>query len=144
MKSLDNQETINGGQNCLFYNYVIVGDPIPLARHRHGNGHTWDSQKQLKYQYGLQIQAQHQKKTFFKGPLHVDFRFFFSVPKTSKLARADGYHIYKPDLSNLIKFIEDVATGILYKDDCYIATFSATKKYGHSPRTEFTVSELKA
>lgn len=142
--TLSHQETINEGLNCLFHNYVIVGDPIPLARHRHGNGHTYDSQKDLKWQYGLQLQAQHTTKTFFKGPIHVDFRFFFSVPKTSKTARNKGYHIYKPDLSNLIKFIEDVATGILYKDDCVISTFSATKKYCHSPRTEFTISELKS
>jgi Holliday junction resolvase RusA-like endonuclease len=52
------------------------------------------------------------------------------------------YHFYTPDTSNMVKYVEDVANGILYKDDCSIAKVIATKIYGE-PRTEFTITELK-
>lgn len=53
-----------------------------------------------------------------------------------------AYHQYKPDLSNLLKWIEDCATGIIYRDDCIIASICAKKLYAESPRTEFTVEQL--
>ena len=51
-------------------------------------------------------------------------------------------HYSRPDLSNLIKFIEDVATGILYKDDCIIAELVSYKHYDTNPRTEFMITPL--
>lgn len=142
MIEFENVESASYGQPDSYHTYIIDGDPIPLARARHGKGRTWDSQKQLKYQCGLQLQSQHSCKHLFSGPLHVDICFYLPLPKQAKKAKNGHYHIFKPDLSNLIKFIEDVGTGILYKDDCLISSLSAVKKYSHNPRTEFTISEL--
>ena len=44
-------------------------------------------------------------------------------------------HHKKPDLSNLIKFVEDALIGILFVDDRQITTIHATKIYHKIPKT---------
>lgn len=59
--------------------------------------------------------------------------FRMPIPKATsnkrKIAMEMKPHIKKPDLSNLIKMIEDRAIGILYKDDNLISEINAKKVY---------------
>lgn len=127
--------------------YVVEGDPIPLARPRHGRGRTWDAQSKFKHDVALQIMAQHGSKPMFQGPVEIDVTFYMPIAasKSQKQQRLleDHMHIARPDLSNLIKFIEDVATSIIYSDDCIICCIVATKRYSSKPRTEFIIKELR-
>ena len=59
-----------------------------------------------------------------------------------RLELENKLHHFKPDLSNLIKFVEDLANGIIYKDDSQISCITACKVYSQYPRTEFTISSL--
>lgn len=128
--------------------YVILGDPVPLARHRHSGKRTWDSQKQVKLIWGIDIGRQHQKElgeTKYTGPIHFDVTFFISMPKTSLKRQKEmsgSYHIFTPDLSNLIKFVEDAATGVIFDNDCIIASITSRKVYDENPRTEFSITTL--
>lgn len=128
------------------FTYVVMGDPIPLARARHGNGKVWDAQKHKKFLVASLLDAQHNDGPLFSGPLHLDIIFFLpmaaSRPKLFD-SRRHAFHIAKPDLSNLVKFIEDVATGILYRDDSCISSFNCQKRYDDKPRTELTITEMK-
>lgn len=128
------------------YRYIIDGDPIPLARARHGNKNTWDSQKQLKFGIGVMLRSQHGAKPIIQSPVRLEIDFYFlpaqSMSAKKKQERIGYMHSIKPDLSNLIKFVEDIATGIIYHDDCLIAAIHATKQYDIKPRTEFTIIEL--
>lgn len=47
----------------------------------------------------------------------------------------------KPDLSNLIKFVEDCMNGVFWRDDAQIVGFlpGTGKYYSHAPRWEITV-----
>ena len=124
--------------------YVVMGDPVPLARARIGNkGRTmWDSQKQVKFGWGLQLQTQHEGRPLFMGPLHVEIDFYITPPQAGKKL-IGKYHNIRPDLDNLIKFVLDVANKILYADDNCIASISCRKKYDSSPRTEIVITQLK-
>ena len=51
-------------------------------------------------------------------------------------------HATIPDLSNCIKFIEDICSGVVYKDDAIIASISSKKLYDNEPRTEFFFTSL--
>jgi Holliday junction resolvase RusA-like endonuclease len=128
-----------------FKRYVIKGEPVHLARARHSNGRVYDAQKHIKLVNGLQLVEQHEGP-FLCGPLELDIVFYMPISKTS-LKRAEQMkgtpHIYTPDLSNLIKFVEDIATNIIYKDDCLIASIIAKKMYDLDSRTEFTITEIK-
>lgn len=123
--------------------YSVEGTPIPLARHRHSGDHTWDSQKQQKYGTGIQLVNQHEDRPKFQGPIQLDVTFFMPIRKSGYKAPKGGYHLIKPDLSNLIKYIEDAATKILFDDDCIISVINAQKRYSEIPRTEFTITELE-
>lgn len=131
--------------NATAFKYVVLGSPVPLARARHGNKKTWDSQKAIKYGWGLQLRSQHAGRPLYSTPLHLDICFYFEMPQSLKskwdTIRGKPHH-FKPDLSNLIKFVEDVATSIIYTDDSLIASTCARKVYDDTPRTELTISEI--
>ena len=138
--------------------YIIPGDPVPLLRARYAHGQRpWDSQKQIKASTAIQIATQHGERPVYNGPLELNITFFFAIPsiplkgckpdrlKTIVFKRdkmVGQPHIFKPDLSNLIKFIEDIAEKIIYGNDCTIASIVARKVYAYEPRTEFTITEM--
>lgn len=124
--------------------YIIDGEPVPLARHRHGNGHAWDSQKKIKFGIGMQISNQHNNLPFLEGPLKLDIIFYMPIPLKGAKSLNGTIHSIRPDLDNLIKMILDVANGIVYKDDCIVSSINAHKQYSALPRTEFTLTELRA
>jgi len=125
--------------------YVLNVDPMALARHRHGRGRIWDSQKEEKLFYGLLLSKEHGSLPLYSGPLHLDINFFVQTPRTSLKKSKDlegKWHINVPDLSNCLKFIEDVGTGIIYGDDRIISSVWPQKNWSAQPRIEFTVWEL--
>ena len=126
--------------------YTLPGDPIPLARARVGKRSVWDSQKQLKLIAGLAVVNQHGSLPIYDKALKLDVTFYMGFPlrmnKKTKASKMGTNHVYKPDVSNLLKFVEDVCTGIVYKDDSLISIVVAHKIYDDNPRTEFTITEL--
>lgn len=121
--------------------FIIHGNPIPKLRPRFGDGRCYDAQKQQKLIAGITLQSQH-NGIFFSGPLKMKIDFFLPFGQSRKISLDGKFHIFTPDLSNLVKFIEDVANGILYKDDCIIASLIAAKWFSKNPRTEITVMEI--
>lgn len=122
--------------------YVIPGNPIPKARPRFGDGRCYDAQKNSKLITGITLQSQHGDEALFIGALKVKMDFFLPIATSRKIILDGKPHIFTPDLSNLVKFVEDVANGILYKDDCIIASLIAAKWFSSNPRTEITVMEI--
>ena len=126
--------------------YIVLGDPIPLARPRFSKGHVFDSQKLKKLNISSMIMHQHGCKKKFTGAVHLEVIFFMGIPSSiskKKKEQIEGSpHKCRPDFSNLLKFIEDVAQDILYDDDCIIASVCGSKVYSTQPRTEMIVTEL--
>lgn len=122
--------------------YVLAGDPTPLARPRFYKDHIYDSQKQIRLIAGITLQAQHGEHAFFQGPLRIDMNFYlkYSVGRNKGLEATP--HTRVPDIDNLIKFICDISTGIIYADDRIVADIRARKWFSSNPRTEFIVSEV--
>lgn len=125
--------------------YVIPGDPIALMRARHlGTGRRpWDAQKKVKANIGIVLDSQHAGRPLYIGPLALKITFHFSMPKSHKGKSIGKYHPSPPDLSNLIKFVEDIAQSILYQNDCVISVIEARKVYSLESKTEFTIREIK-
>jgi len=75
--------------------------------------------------------------TWDKYPLRIDFAFYFEYPKQHR--RENGelkksaplYHITKPDISNLVKSVEDALNGILWRDDSQIMHVGAQKFFSN-------------
>src|SRR5580692_9444004 len=124
--------------------YIIEGNPIPSPRLRMGNTRMWETQRQNKWEYSGKLRLQHNDEPLFKGPLILDINFYFSPPKTSPKREEQlkgSYHTIKPDLNNLVKFIEDTALGVLFSDDYTIAEIKSKKLYDKTPRTEIIITE---
>lgn len=128
--------------------YIIPGDPVPLARARIGHGakRMYDSQREAKLHTGILIQSQHKPDICYEGPLHLDVTFFMRIPRKihtkREIEKNFTYHHCRPDLSNLLKFIEDVAQSILFRDDAQICYITSRKVYHQEPRTEFILKEM--
>lgn len=122
--------------------FVIPGDPIPLARPRYSNHNSrvYDSQKQEKLIIGITLRNQYEGEPM-KGPLHLTARFYLPMPKT-RTTKPGAPHYFRPDLSNLLKWVEDVITDIIITDDALIASIFSSKMYDLNPRTEFTLMLL--
>ncbi len=81
------------------------------------------------------------------GPVALSVKFYLSPRKEQFMAcrQTGDPYIEAPDLSNLTKFIEDVMTDIIYKDDRQIVKYIEPfyKEYDkEDPRTEIIVYEL--
>lgn len=125
--------------------YIIIGDPVPLARPRFCKGHVFDSQKMNKMVASNSIMYQHKNRLHFTGPLHLQVTFFMALPRCSKKKQElllGTFHKARPDFSNLLKFIEDVAQDVLYDDDCIISSVCGSKIYDRQPRTELILTEI--
>jgi Holliday junction resolvase RusA-like endonuclease len=59
-------------------------------------------------------------------PLEMNVLFRFPVPK-SAIDRVGQYHLLDPDLTNLLKAVEDGCQGVLYKNDNCIARSNGAK-----------------
>lgn len=70
-------------------------------------------------------------------PILLTARFYFARPKShyraggqQLIARAPIEHIQKPDLSKLLRALEDALKGVVYGDDCLIPRYGPdTGKY---------------
>ncbi len=129
--------------------YIINDTPMPLKRARVTNKRVYDSQKQVKLMIGLGLRNQHLEEKPYDGVLHFDVDFFFKLPalRSKKNILTDQlYHNYKPDLSNLLKMIEDICVDSnIIRDDCLISSVYCRKLYAleGEPRTEFIITKIK-
>jgi len=75
----------------------------------------------------------------------MSITFFMPIPKTMPKKKREElkYHYKRPDLDNLIKWVLDVAQGVLFEDDSRVCVMHSKKKYDKDPRTEFTIKEIK-
>lgn len=128
---------------------VVMGDPTPLARPRYSaNRRVYDSQRERKMIVGIDMHRQ-LPETFeqLSGAISLQINFYMPIStnlsRVKREARLGKFHLSRPDLSNLIKFYEDIGTDIgIYKDDSLIAVIQSKKIYDYVPRTEIIFEEI--
>jgi Holliday junction resolvase RusA-like endonuclease len=94
----------------------------------------------------LLCQRVKQDEDIFTQPLLLNVVFYMPIPTSWSKIKQES-HVgkpcaTKPDLSNLLKLIEDSANGVLYDDDARICSTSMRKIYDYNPRTEFELIVL--
>ncbi|HHT9145675.1 MAG TPA: RusA family crossover junction endodeoxyribonuclease [Candidatus Wunengus sp. YC61] len=78
-------------------------------------------------------------------PVKLYLTFFMPIPESISKKKRELYiecsvpHTKTPDLDNLVKFVKDCATGLLWKDDSQVISLTASKSYHPSPATEIRV-----
>lgn len=128
--------------------FTISGKPIPLARHRHGNGKTYNPQINAKRRVEWELKAQCPQILFGLEPLYLSCIFFMPIPNFLSTKKRNSLHhqphIKTPDTSNLIKWVEDCANSIIFPDDKLIFQINAQKLYTlDEPHTLFEVGRIE-
>ena len=81
-------------------------------------------------------------RVYRRGPMPcpLELTCYFTLPrprghtgKRGLRASAPAYPTTRPDVTKLLRAVEDAATGLLWADDAQIVTQAATKRYGARP-----------
>jgi len=133
---------------------MVLGEPKSQARHRHftkgkfSGSYDPSGDKKKTFASILQENAPVQ---LISAPISLDVTFYMGRPKNHYKTGANSemlkdsapeYHSGRPDLDNLVKFVQDSLNTIYYKDDALISQITAKKIYSESPRTEITITKL--
>lgn len=87
------------------------------------------------------------------GPLELTLVFVLPRPKghygsgrnaSSVRASAPAFPTVKPDVSKLVRAVEDALTGIVWRDDAQVIAQHAYKEYGEQARCMIEVGSLQA
>ncbi|WP_337952360.1 RusA family crossover junction endodeoxyribonuclease [Mitsuokella jalaludinii] len=130
----------------MAYDLVIPGEAVPQGRPRFGHGRTYDPPKSRKYkEYVRRLARKNMPSDALGRPLTCPVRLtcviYRAVPKSwSRRKRADAIAdkirpTTRPDVSNVIKGIEDALNGVWYADDSQIVEYGVIGKwYAEEPR----------
>jgi Holliday junction resolvase RusA-like endonuclease len=135
--------------------FTVWGDPQALKRHRtykSKSGKMINVDPSASDKADFLAQALSAKPDApITGPIKVCINAWFRRPKShfgtgknsSKLkADAPGFHVKKPDIDNVLKFVLDALNGIYWIDDAQIAEVSVVKRYGGPPSVSVRIERL--
>ena len=136
------------------YTAVVLGDPVAQGRPRFsrqgGFVKAYDPAKSRDYKsYVRLIAAQNAPDSPVEGAIEFSLRIYRAIPKgmpkyKREAAKAGTLRpVTKPDVSNVLKGVEDALKGVWYKDDSQIVGFGVLGKwYDERPRIEIMMREL--
>lgn len=137
------------------YTAVILGEPVAQGRPRFsrqgGFVKAYDPAKSRDYKsYVRLIAAQNAPVTPVEGAIEFSLRIYRAIPKgmpkyKREEAKAGALRpVTKPDVSNVLKGVEDALKGVWYKDDSQIVGYGVLGKwYDERPRIEIMMRELE-
>lgn len=137
------------------YTAVVLGDPVAQGRPRFsrqgGFVKAYDPAKSRDYKsYVRLIAAQNAPDSPVEGAIEFSLRIYRAIPKgmpkyKREAAKAGALRpVTKPDVSNVLKGVEDALKGVWYKDDSQIVGYGVLGKwYDERPRIEIMMRELE-
>lgn len=127
--------------------YDIPGNPVAWARARRNGNRYYDPQIKQKEDMQLKVKMAVKEHISLIEPLKVDIEFHMPIPRSwSKIRRLKSVnepHSSRPDLDNLVKFVNDTLNNILWKDDCLIYEIRARKIYSEDPKTRICLEKYE-
>lgn len=122
--------------------FTIEGEAVAQARPRFNRhtGRAYDTQKSKSWKERVYFSAlPHKPKELLTGPVYLHVNIHRSIPKSwSKKKRAAATNLEvlptsKPDLSNILKGIEDALNGVIWRDDSQVVGLKMSKAYTDKP-----------
>jgi Holliday junction resolvase RusA-like endonuclease len=130
---------------------VIYGEPVAWARTRLGpRGIPFTPTKQRNNAATLRLAAQEAMngREPFDCALRLDLQAEFAIPGSwSKKKRAAALAgrirpAKRPDLSNILKQVEDSCNAVVFRDDALIVEFEVRKIYSAAPKLVVTIQPI--
>lgn len=108
--------------------FTVPGQPVPFAWRQRGRArYVPPRQKSAMHAIGLCARRAMAGRPPLEGPLELSASFHRCRPKRKGEARAPLPDTRKPDVTNLVKLLEDALTGIVFADDAQVVRISASK-----------------
>jgi Holliday junction resolvase RusA-like endonuclease len=120
---------------------IPVAKGRPVFNRRTGNVFTPARTRKAETELRWIIKKEF-KEPIFMGPIVVGLVFHFTRPKSIP-EKKRPHHVVKPDLTNLIKLIEDAGNGLLWQDDSQITYMEVAKVYSDDPGIALSVAEVQ-
>jgi len=129
---------------------TIPGEPMSKARPRMTrSGIVYTPKKTLNYETLIRELFIIKYPDFqpFEGPVRMSLSAWLKMPKTSKkkveaMKSGEIRPTKKPDMSNILKSVEDALNNLAYYDDKQIVEVDVEKKYSSRPRIELMIEGI--
>lgn len=137
--------------------FTIPGPAVPQGRPRLTTRgrypHAYDPQESRRYKLLVGMAARsamiEQGIAPMDGPVMLCVQEFRAIPQSwsrkKREAALEGsiFPTTKPDMSNIVKGIEDAMNGIVWHDDSQVVITRTMKIYDETPRVEVEVKEVE-
>ena len=133
--------------------FIVLGEPTGKARPRVTRFGSYTPEATVMYENLVKVEYRRQCRDFrFEDGelLRMVIRAEYAIPMTTSkrkrqlMLSGQIRPTKKPDLTNILKIIEDALNKIAYKDDSQIVSIVAEKFYSLRPRVEVQISSLSA
>ena len=129
---------------------TIPGEPVGKARPRMARGGiVYTPTKTVNYEDLIRELFIVKYPGFqpLEGPVRMSLSAWLRIPKTSKkkieaMESGEIRPTKKPDMSNILKSVEDALNNLAYRDDKQIVECELEKRYGSRPRIELVIEAL--
>ena len=137
------------------YTAVVLGDPVAQGRPRFsrqgGFVKAYDPAKSREYkQYVRLVASEDAPETPVTGAVLLSLKIYKAIPKSMSKRKREAAlagrlrPTTKPDVSNVLKGVEDALKGLWYADDSQIVGYGEIGKwYAERPRIEVTMTEVE-
>ena len=135
------------------YKAIVLGEPVAQGRPRFsrqgGFVKAYDPAKSRDYkQYVRLVASEDAPEAPVTGAVVLSLRIYRAVPKSMSKRKREAAlagrlrPTTKPDVSNVLKGVEDALKGLWYADDSQIVGYGELGKwYSERPRIEVTMAE---
>ena len=133
--------------------FTVYGHPVAKGRPRFSTrgkfpvAYTPEKTKNYESEVAMMAKAAMGASEPLEGALEAFIYVTFPVPASYSKKRTEAClnntekYIKKPDLTNVVKSIEDGMNGIVYRDDSQITSLHSTKVYGEVAKVEVMVRQ---
>lgn len=127
--------------------YELKGSPIPWMRAGRKGNKYYDKQMTEKTAKQWELKSQMMGLYSHSEPLKVTMEFHMPIPKSwAKVKQKRALHkphSSRPDVDNLLKFVDDSLNSILWQDDAIIYEVHIRKFYSDEPKTRLLVEPYR-
>lgn len=122
--------------------FFVQGKPLSLKRHRFSKGRCYNPSSKDQSAWSLRAIPFRPTK-LLEGPLEVTLKFVMPRPKYhASLKNPPIFHIQKPDIDNLAKFVLDCMNKTFFCDDSQVVLLHCNKVYGSEIGTHVTIRKV--
>lgn len=128
---------------------VIYGPPVSWSAHQGYGRRSYNPKMEQRKKYQWQIRPQFNRDKPIGGPIRLKCTYYMKIPihtssiRKKQMLNGKIYHIVRPDIDNLNKFLNDSLKEVIFLDDSQIVEMESTKVYGENPKTVVQVEEIE-